>query len=61
MKMYAATIKKDVLEPRSRSSYYFRQKLLIIMVVTLVSFIPLVGISYFSFQYFKNSWIERTS
>lgn len=61
MKMYAATIEKDVLEPRSRNAYYFRQKVLIILLMTMVSVIPLVGISYFSFQYFKNSWIDRTS
>ena len=61
MKMYSATIKKDALEPRSGSAYYSRQKLLVILLVTLVSVIPLIGISYFSFNYYRNSWIDNTS
>ncbi len=61
VKMYAATINKDALKPRSRNAFYSRQKLLLILVATLVSVIPLVGISYFSFQYYRNSSIEHTS
>ncbi|MHB9111557.1 MAG: sensor histidine kinase [Thermoleophilia bacterium] len=61
MKMYAATIKKDILEPRSRIAYYKRQKLLLILIVTLVSVLPLIGISYLSLNYYKDSWIEKTS
>ncbi|MBI5870746.1 MAG: two-component sensor histidine kinase [Actinobacteria bacterium] len=61
MKMYAATIKKDILEPRSRIAYYKRQKLLLVLIVTLVSVLPLIGISYLSLNYYKDSWIEKTS
>lgn len=61
MRMYAATVDQDLLTPRSRNAYYTRQKLLFVLVVTLVSLIPLVGISYFSFRYYKNSWIDRSS
>jgi len=61
MKMYTATIKKEALETGSRVSYYTRQKLLFILLMTLVSVIPLAGISYFSFSYYKNSWIDKTS
>lgn len=61
MKMYAATIKKDSLEPRSRIAYYQRQKLLLTLIVTMVSVLPLVGISYLSLNYYKDSWIEKTS
>lgn len=61
MKMYAATIKKDILEPRSRIVYYKKQKLLLILIVTLVSVLPLIGISYLSLNYYKDSWIEKTS
>ncbi|MFA6001304.1 MAG: ATP-binding protein [Thermoleophilia bacterium] len=59
--MYTATIEKEALEPRSRSAYYTRQKLIFILVMVLVSVIPLIGISFFSFQYYKNSSIEKTS
>lgn len=61
MKMYAATIKKDILEPRSRIAYYQRQKLILILIVTLVSVLPLIGISLLSLHYYKGSWIEKTS
>lgn len=61
MKMYTATIEKEALEPRSRSAYYTRQKLLFIIVMVLVSVVPLIGISFFSFQYYRNSSIEKTS
>ncbi|MDO8735479.1 MAG: histidine kinase dimerization/phospho-acceptor domain-containing protein, partial [Thermoleophilia bacterium] len=61
MKMYAATIKKDILEPRSRIAYYRKQKLLLILIVTLVSVLPLIGISYLSLNYYKDSWIAKTS
>lgn len=59
--MYTATIKEEALKPRSASSYYARQKLLFIAVVVLVSVLPLIGLSVFSFQYYKNSWVEGTS
>lgn len=59
--MYTATIEKEALEPRSRSAYYTRQKLIFILVMVLVSVVPLIGISFFSFQYYKNSSIEKTS
>lgn len=61
MKMYAATIKKDILEPRSRLAYYKKQKLLLILIVTMVSILPLIGISLLSLNYYKDSWIEKTS
>lgn len=61
MRLYRATIKDDALKPKSRHAYYSRQKALFIMVVTLVSVIPLIGIGFFSFRYYKNSWIEETS
>lgn len=60
MKMYTATIKKEALEPREARAYYMRQKLLFILVMTLVSVIPLCGISFLSLRYYQNSWIDRT-
>lgn len=61
MRMYTATIKKDALNPGSRIAYYLRQKLLFVLVMVLVSVIPLIGISFFSFRYYKSSWVEGTS
>lgn len=61
MKMYTATIPKEVLEPRTRHAYYTRQQALFILVLTVVSIVPLVGISFFSFNYYRNSSIDRTA
>lgn len=61
MKMYAATIKKEALAPRAGHAFYTRQKLLFVMVMTLVSVIPLCGISFLSLRYYQNSWIDRTA
>lgn len=61
MKLYTATIKEDAFEPRSSHAYYTRQKLLVIALVTLVSVIPLIGISLFSFQYYRSSWTDDTA
>lgn len=61
MKMYIATIPAESLRAKSRSAFYVSQKRLFIIVVILVSVVPLVVISFSSFHYYRQSWIEKTS
>ncbi|MHB1382285.1 MAG: sensor histidine kinase [Thermoleophilia bacterium] len=61
MKMYVATIKKEPDGSRLRDLYYSRQKKLFILVVALVLVIPLAAISLYSYNYYKDSWIDKTS
>lgn len=61
MKIYSATISSEVLKVRSRESYYARQKRLFILFVVLVSILPLFFIGFASKQYYRESWMQRTS
>jgi two-component system NtrC family sensor kinase len=59
--MYSATIEEEALKPKTAGAYYSRQKLLFILAMVLVSVIPLIGISYFTFNFYRSSWLENTS
>ncbi|RJQ45279.1 MAG: sensor histidine kinase [Gaiellales bacterium] len=61
MKMYSGTIRKAPEGSKLRDLYYSRQKRLFLLVVALALVVPLAGISLFSYNYYKSSWIESTS
>lgn len=61
MKIYTGTIKMEDLKLKASGTYYARQKQLFVIVVIIVSVVPLLIISLTASDYYKKSWLEKTS
>ncbi|MBF0327768.1 MAG: hypothetical protein HQL10_01260 [Nitrospirae bacterium] len=61
MKICSGTVSLKSLEMKSSGSYYAWQKQLFVLVVIVVSVVPLIIISWTASDYYKKSWLQKTS
>jgi two-component system NtrC family sensor kinase len=61
VRLHAATIPAELLEVRPRDAYYARQKRLFALAFVLVAAIPLLVVERNASDFYRESWMERTS
>lgn len=61
MKIYSATIPRQALKVRSKTSYYAGQKKLFVLLVIVISLTPLLLLSWTSSHFYRQSWQKQTS